>query len=233
MKSRFKNMDKFLFLLMIIYTILGLVMVFSASSMTAVLQYGRSESYFFIRQLIFVILAYIAGFVILFIPNGLIRQLKKTYKLIAYDIEAEVTKQIENIVGRKVMEKLYLRADLKSLVYELSEYSSLEEINDFINNVDMIYLNKFVNKNKVLMSLTANKILGYIYNISMNKLKKDIEKDKISNEIPTKNLIETQLKYLAILFKKRGIKCWNSNEIKNLNQEKVKKLNNVKLMSFY
>ncbi len=84
MKSRFKNMDKFLFLLIIIYTILGLVMVFSASSMTAVLQYGRSESYFFIRQLIFVILAYIAGFVILFIPNGLIRQLKKTYKLIAY-----------------------------------------------------------------------------------------------------------------------------------------------------
>ena len=67
------------------------------------------------------------------------------------------------------MEKLYLRADLKSLVYELSEYSSLEEINDFINNVDMIYLNKFVNKNKVLMSLTANKILGFIYNISMNK----------------------------------------------------------------
>lgn len=148
---------------------------------------------------------------------------------IEYDIEAEIAKQIENIVGRKVMEKLYLRADLKSLVSELSEYSSLEEINDFINNVDMIYLNKFVNKNKVLMSLTANKILGFIYNISMNKLKKD----NISNEILTKNLIETQLKYLAILFEKHGIKCWNSNEINNLNQEKVKKLNNVKLMSFY
>ena len=50
MKSKFKNMDKLLFLLMIIYTVLGLVMVFSASSMTAVLQYGKSESYFFTRQ---------------------------------------------------------------------------------------------------------------------------------------------------------------------------------------
>lgn len=84
MKSRFKNMDKFLFLLMLIYTILGLVMVFSASSMTAVLQYGKSESYFFLRQLFFVIMAYICGFIILFIPNGIIRALKKTYKFIAY-----------------------------------------------------------------------------------------------------------------------------------------------------
>ena len=68
MKSRFKNMDKFLFLLMIIYTILGLVMIFSASSMTAVLEYGKSESYFFVRQLVFVIAAYVVGFIILFIP---------------------------------------------------------------------------------------------------------------------------------------------------------------------
>jgi hypothetical protein len=36
-------MDKILFFLMIIYTILGLIMVFSASSMTAVLQYGYNE----------------------------------------------------------------------------------------------------------------------------------------------------------------------------------------------
>ena len=84
MKSKFKNMDKFLFLLLIIYTVLGLVMVFSASSMTAVLQYGQSESYFFIRQLVFVIGAYIVGFVILFMPYNLIKVIKKTSKLLAY-----------------------------------------------------------------------------------------------------------------------------------------------------
>ena len=83
MKNKFKNMDKFLFLLMVLYSILGLVMVFSASSMTAVLQYGQSESYFFIRQLVYILLAYIIGFIILFIPYKWIRMLKKIPKVIA------------------------------------------------------------------------------------------------------------------------------------------------------
>ena len=82
MKNKFKNMDKFLFLLIVIYTILGLVMIFSASSMTAVLEYGKSESYFFVKQLVFTIMAYIAGFVILFIPNKLIDLVKKMSKVI-------------------------------------------------------------------------------------------------------------------------------------------------------
>ena len=82
MKNKFKNMDKFLFLLIVLYTILGLVMIFSASSMTAVLEYGKSESYFFVRQLIFVVAAYIAGFIILFIPNKLINLIKKMSKVI-------------------------------------------------------------------------------------------------------------------------------------------------------
>ena len=77
-------MDKFLFILILIYTILGLVMVFSASSMTAVLEYGQSESYFFVRQLFFVVLAYIAGFIILFMPNKLINLFKSMSKIIAY-----------------------------------------------------------------------------------------------------------------------------------------------------
>jgi len=83
MKNKIKNMDKFLFLLIILYTILGLVMLFSASSMTAVLQYGQSESFFFVRQLVFVIGAYIIGFIILFLPNKTITLIKKSNKLIA------------------------------------------------------------------------------------------------------------------------------------------------------
>ena len=82
MKSKFKNMDKFLFLLMFIYTILGLVMIFSASSVTAVLQYGESETYFFFRQLFYVILAYVIGFIIIFIPNKFIYAIKKMYRII-------------------------------------------------------------------------------------------------------------------------------------------------------
>lgn len=84
MKSKFKNMDKFLFILILVYTILGLVMVFSASSMTAVLEYGKSESYFFVKQLFFVVLAYIVGFIILFMPNKFINLFKSMSKIIAY-----------------------------------------------------------------------------------------------------------------------------------------------------
>ena len=76
-------MDKFLFVLLIIYTIFGLIMVFSASSMTAVLQYGYNESHFFLRQLVYIIFAYIIGFIILFMPYKWIRLVKKGPKLIA------------------------------------------------------------------------------------------------------------------------------------------------------
>ena len=154
-------------------------------------------------------------------------------KTIMYHIEAEIAKQVENVVGRKIMEKLYLKADLKSLISELSKYSSLEEINDFINNVDMICLNKYINKNKTLMNLTANKILGFLYNIFINRFKEKIKMEEKCNNQPVKRLIELQLEYLIFLFEDYGLKCWDSNEIKNLNQEKIKKLNNVKLVSFY
>ena len=89
-------MDKFLFLLIIIYTILGLVMIFSASSMTAVLEYGQSESYFFTKQLFYIILAYIAGFIILFIPSKIINLLKKSHKIIVF---AAIGMLILTIVG--------------------------------------------------------------------------------------------------------------------------------------
>lgn len=61
MKDAFKKIDKTLFFFMIIYTILGLVMIFSASSITAVLYNRVEESYFFKKQLIFVLASWIFG----------------------------------------------------------------------------------------------------------------------------------------------------------------------------
>ena len=72
-RQKLKYMDKLLFFLMLLYSILGLVMVFSASSITAVLQYGYSESYFFVRQLIFFVAAYIVGFFVLFMSDKFVR----------------------------------------------------------------------------------------------------------------------------------------------------------------
>lgn len=62
MKNLIQKMDKPLLILTILYSILGLVMILSASSVSAVLRYNVSSSYFFIRQLIFVVASFIIGF---------------------------------------------------------------------------------------------------------------------------------------------------------------------------
>ena len=62
-------MDKFLLVLIIIYSVLGLIMILSASSVSTVLRYHVSSYHFFIRQLAALIVAYLIGFFILFIPT--------------------------------------------------------------------------------------------------------------------------------------------------------------------
>lgn len=61
MKKTLKKMDKTLLILMIVYTILGLVMIFSASSITAVLYNHLSESHYFKKQLLVVIVTWLIG----------------------------------------------------------------------------------------------------------------------------------------------------------------------------
>ncbi len=70
MKARLKNVDKILFLLMILFTIFGLIMIFSASSITAVLYNGLSERYYFKKHLYIIIATWIFGFFILTIPTS-------------------------------------------------------------------------------------------------------------------------------------------------------------------
>ena len=52
MKSTLSKMDKALFVFMLLYSVLGLIMIFSASSITAVLYNRVEESYFFKKQFI-------------------------------------------------------------------------------------------------------------------------------------------------------------------------------------
>ena len=78
MKKLLKKMDIPLLIMMIIYSILGLVMIFSASSVSTVLRYNVEQYYFFIRQAVFVIASFIIGFLIV------IRFPTKKYKYLAY-----------------------------------------------------------------------------------------------------------------------------------------------------
>ncbi len=56
--------DKPLFLFMIIYSILGMIMIFSASNVSTVLRYHVSTYHFFIRQAAFILIGLILGFLI-------------------------------------------------------------------------------------------------------------------------------------------------------------------------
>ncbi len=68
MKKRgFIKIDVPLFIMMILYSILGLIMILSASSVSAVLRYHVSSYYFFVRQLIVVVASFLIG--MLFILN--------------------------------------------------------------------------------------------------------------------------------------------------------------------
>ena len=64
MRKIFSKMDIPLFIMIILYVILGLVMIYSASSITAVVRYGYQPYHFFIRQAIFVLVAFFIGLLI-------------------------------------------------------------------------------------------------------------------------------------------------------------------------
>ena len=69
-RERIKNTDKFLLLLILIFAAFGLVVVFSASNITAVLFYHYEPTYFFFKQLFFTIAGLIMMFTLAyFIPQ--------------------------------------------------------------------------------------------------------------------------------------------------------------------
>ncbi len=63
MKKLFAKLDKPLLIMTILYSILGLIMIFSASSISAVVRYNQNSSYFFIRQALFIFAGFFIGFV--------------------------------------------------------------------------------------------------------------------------------------------------------------------------
>lgn len=78
MKKIITRMDKPLFFLIMIFCIFGLIMVFSSSTVSAILRYNYSSTHFFTRQLLFMLIAIIFGVaIILRLPTS-------RYKLISW-----------------------------------------------------------------------------------------------------------------------------------------------------
>lgn len=68
-KNSFKKVDIPLLLITIVLIAFGLIMVFSSSSITSVLSYNQTPYYFFEKQLIVVILGFLASLVIVNFPT--------------------------------------------------------------------------------------------------------------------------------------------------------------------
>lgn len=77
MKKTWNKIDKPLLFATVALCVTGLLMVFSSSSVAAVLRYEKTSIYFFVRQLAFFIVSFIAGLFVLKIET-------KYYKKLAY-----------------------------------------------------------------------------------------------------------------------------------------------------
>lgn len=64
MRKFFSKMDIPLFILTIVFSAFGLIMIYSASSVTALIRYGVPTYYFFVKQAIFIVAALVVGFII-------------------------------------------------------------------------------------------------------------------------------------------------------------------------
>lgn len=64
MKKYIAKMDLWLLLIMFIFAAFGLLMIFSSSSIAAVLRYQVDSSYFFLKQLFFIVVSFFVGIVI-------------------------------------------------------------------------------------------------------------------------------------------------------------------------
>lgn len=77
MKKIISKMNVPLLFFTLVYSIFGLIMIFSASSVAAVLRYGYSSNHFFIRQLLWLLMGYACGFIVLFFPTKFYRYASK------------------------------------------------------------------------------------------------------------------------------------------------------------
>ena len=116
--SIFSKMDKPLFIMCILYSIVGVIMVLSASNVSAVLLYKESPYYFFIRQCIFVFGAYLIGlFIILRMP------LYKYKKLVSFGVLFILGTLIFLLINGKVMSGAKSWIDFKFFTFQPSEFA--------------------------------------------------------------------------------------------------------------
>ena len=94
----------------------------------------------------------------------------------SYPYFVHYAKLLERIVGKDRMQSYYMSADLRSLIEDLKQYSSEEEIMRFINNLDFIFfeVGYFTSENHLIREELTNimqEINTFIVNAFIEKYK--------------------------------------------------------------
>ncbi len=104
-----------------------------------------------------------------------------------YMVERNIASYVEKIVGKSLMERLYLNGNLKGLIDELNKYNSYEEITQFFTNFDLAFtylrLNSWLvtTKIKKVQESLAN-VYKFLISSYINKLKIDLNNNRITIE---------------------------------------------------
>ena len=97
----------------------------------------------------------------------------------SYHNEQLIAQGIERIVGSKLMEELYFKADLKSLVDELAKYTSIENVMNLLKQFDSLHKKTIPEEDKESAYRELRKLVSAIY---LEKQKQLLEQGKITEE---------------------------------------------------
>ena len=105
----------------------------------------------------------------------------KNYSTSGYKYEKEVAYAIEKIIGYEKMSSLYFNADFIGLTNELSKYSSIEDVKDFIDKLDRLeYLLHYIGNLRDVIKEIVDldyKTTYFLIDLYIKKLKLDITKN--------------------------------------------------------
>lgn len=131
------------------------------------------------------------------------------FKNHSYVFEKQIVYELEQIVGRKKMESLYLHANLSGLIEELKQYTQEEQIIEFITKFDflkshLVTQNQAFFEDKVIIN-SLKVVKEFLLKTYIIKINKYLKEGLISIEQFNNNLIKyaSELGNMLIVGKKQ------------------------------
>ena len=112
---------------------------------------------------------------------------------ISYPYEIQVINILKDIIGEEKMTSLYLTGNLKGLISELSKYSSVDEVIEFIVLLDSITKNHYLFCDRELLreiERRKEKVDLFLAKIYFNSKESEIEEKFVRDKNSVSNIIE-------------------------------------------